>query len=58
MKKLPQFGYTNNNTYAPDFEWPKPEDILAMPLGKPLGVESINWHNSEHDTAGNYIGAI
>ena len=29
-----------------------------MPVDKPIRVVALKWHNSDHDTNGNYIGAI
>lgn len=43
LRKLPVFGYNNNNQYVPDFEWPKAEDIDAMPLDKPIKIATISW---------------
>lgn len=31
MRKLPVFGYTANGAHLDDYEWPKKEDMLAMP---------------------------
>ena len=43
MRKLPVFGYNNNGTYKPDYEWPTAEDIMAMPEDQPVKAAAINW---------------
>ena len=58
IKRLPFFGYSNHGKYPIDFEWPTKEEIMAMPLDKPIRAVAFKWHNSDYDTSGNYIGAI
>ena len=41
-----------------DCEWPTRDDIMAMPLDKPVRVVEFKWHEADYDSAGNYIGAI
>ena len=43
IRKLPLFGY---NGYQPDFEWPKDQDLLAMPDDNPIKVVGFNWKTS------------
>ena len=50
MKRLTYYGYSNFGTYPIDFEWPTKDDILAMPLEKPIRAVSFKWHNADHDT--------
>lgn len=58
IKKIGYFGHSNNGKYPVDCEWPTKEDIMAMPLDKPIRAVALKWHESDYDTAGNYIGAI
>jgi hypothetical protein len=58
MKRLPLFGYSCHGTYPIDFEWPTKDEIMAMPVEKPIRAVAFKWHNSDYDTNGNYIGAI
>ena len=58
VKRLPYFGYSDYGKYPVDFEWPTKDEILAMPLDKPIRAVAFKWHNSHNDTSGNYIGAI
>lgn len=55
IRKLPQFGNTNNNAYPPDFEYPTVQDILAMPIDKPIKIVALNFHPSGD---GNYFGGV
>lgn len=58
MKKQKYFGYSYHETRPMDFEWPTKEDLLAMPLDKPIRVVALRWHTGDYDTAGNFIGGI
>jgi hypothetical protein len=46
MRKLKHFG---SSVEAADFEWPKQEDMLRMPAGKPIRVVGFNWKKSDSD---------
>jgi hypothetical protein len=58
MKRLPYFGNKGNGTYPIDFEWPKKDEILAMPVDKPIRAVAFKWHNSDNGNSGSLIGAI
>ncbi len=58
VKKLPYFGHSSFGRYPIDFEWPTKEEILAMPLDKPIRAVAFKWHNSDYEINGRYIGAI
>jgi hypothetical protein len=58
IKRLTYFGTSSNGTYPVDFEWPTKDEIMAMPLDKPIRAVAFKWHISDNDTSGNYIGAI
>jgi len=58
MKRIAYFGFSNYGKYPVDFEWPTKNDILAMPIDKPIRAVAFKWHNSDHDTNGSFIGAL
>ena len=58
LKKSPIFGHTNAGKYPIDFEWPSKDEIMAMPLNKPIRAVAFKWHTSDNDTSGNLIGAF
>jgi hypothetical protein len=58
LKKTPIFGNTNGGKFPVDFEWPKKDEIMAMPVDKPIRAVAFKWHTSDNDTSGNLIGAF
>ena len=43
LRKLPVFGYNNNGTYKPDYEWPTAADLLEMSQDQPIRPAFIYW---------------
>ena len=41
LRKLPYFGYAAGQ--APKFEWPTKDDLLRMPLGRPIRVTGFRY---------------
>ena len=56
MKRLPYFGCSNFGKDPINFEWPKRDEMMAMPYEKPIRVVAIKWHRSSRRPQ--RIGAI
>jgi len=56
MRKLPVFGYTANNVYVQDYEWPTAEDLRTMPKDQPIRAASFNWKKC--DQVNSVIGGL
>jgi hypothetical protein len=55
IRKLPQFGYVNNNAGQFDFEWPlKSEDIQPTNDGTPVRIVAVHWKANPNSV--NYLG--